>query len=246
MDLHDDIRRYWDDDAAGYDAVPNHHPTDPGVLAGWTAALAALLPTAPARVLDCGAGTGFLSLTAARLGHEVVALDLSRVMLARLEAKASAEGLAVETVAGPAEHPPAGPFDAVIERHLLWTLREPVAALTAWREVAPHGTLVSVECIWGAADPIERIRGLLRSRAARLAGRHHDHHAPYPAHVTACVPLAGRTTPATVAASVQEAGWRAPRLQRLQDVEWAMRLTLPPVLRAFGVAPVFAVVASAD
>ena len=245
MDLHDDIRRYWDDDAAGYDAVPNHHPTDPGVLAAWTAALATLLPPPRARVLDCGAGTGFLSLVAARLGHAVVAVDLSEEMLARLETKAAAEGLGVETFTGPAERPPSGPFDAVMERHLLWTLPDPVAALAAWRDVAPHGTLVSVEGIWGPADPIERLRGLLRSRAARLTGRH-EHHAPYPSHVTARVPLAGRTTPSTVVTSVQEAGWRGPRLQRLHDVEWAMRLTLPPVLRAFGVAPVFVVVASAD
>ena len=84
MAILDDIRRFWDDDAATYDNAPGHRPTSPAVQAAWTAALEALLPPPPARVLDCGAGTGFLSLIAARLGHRVTALDLSPQMLAKL------------------------------------------------------------------------------------------------------------------------------------------------------------------
>jgi SAM-dependent methyltransferase len=245
VDIIDDVRTYWEADAAGYDAVPSHHPVDPGVRAAWSEAVARHLPPPPARVLDCGAGTGFLTLIAARLGHQVVSLDLSERMLARLRAKADAENLAVEVVVGAADRPPAGPFDAVMERHLLWTLRDPVDALHAWRSVAPHGRLLSVEGIWGAADPVEKVRGWARTGTARLLGRHHDHHAPYPAHVLAQAPLANRTTPTTVVQAVEEAGWRRARMERLSDVEWATRLTLPALLRALGIPPVFVVVASA-
>src|SRR5689334_13990014 len=83
-------RSYWDTDAATYDKAAGHAPRDPVEIAAWTAAMAAALPARPARVLDVGAGTGFLSLLAARLGHEVVALDLSSEMLDRLAAKAVA------------------------------------------------------------------------------------------------------------------------------------------------------------
>jgi ubiquinone/menaquinone biosynthesis C-methylase UbiE len=245
MAILDDIRAYWDADAAGYDAVPNHHPVDLGVRAAWAAAVARHLPPPPARVLDCGAGTGFLSLVAARLGHSVVSLDLSEAMLGRLRSKAIAEGLQIDVVAGPAERPPDGPFDAVIERHLLWTLADPIGTLRAWRSVAPNGRLLAVEGLWGPADPVERVRGWTRSQVARLLGQRHDHHAPYPAHVLAQTPLAGRTTPAAVTRTIEEAGWRASCVERLADVEWTLRLTLPPLLRPFGVAPVFIAVASA-
>ena len=157
MAILDEIRRFWDDDAATYDNAPGHRPRSPAVQAAWTAALDSLLPPAPARVLDCGAGTGFLSLIAARLGHRVTALDLSSAMLAKLGTAADAEGLDIDVVVAPAHEPPVGPepFDAVIERHLLWTLPDPLAALSAWRAAAPGGRLVAVESLWGEAPVLE-------------------------------------------------------------------------------------------
>ena len=100
---------------------------------------------------------------AARLGHRVTALDLSSQMLAKLTTVAAAEGLDIAVVVAPAHEPPDAPdgggFDAVIERHLLWTLPDPVAALRAWRAVAPAGRLVAIESMWGDADPLEVLRG---------------------------------------------------------------------------------------
>ncbi len=166
MDLADSVRRFWDADAATYDRSPDHGAATPTERAAWAAALARLLPPPPARVLDAGAGTGFLSLAAARLGYQVAAVDLSPGMLARLRESAEREGLTVEVVEGGAEQPPPGPFDAVIERHLLWTLPDPLAALAAWREAAPAGRLVLFEGLWGKVDPIERA---LRRGAGRRA-----------------------------------------------------------------------------
>ncbi|MHB1536288.1 MAG: class I SAM-dependent methyltransferase, partial [Acidimicrobiales bacterium] len=116
----DEIRSYWDADAATYDDATNHRPTSPAERAAWAGALSRLLPSAPARVLDCGAGTGFLSLLAARLGHQVTALDLSGAMLERLRERADGEGLEIDVREGSATEPPPGPFDVVMERHLLW------------------------------------------------------------------------------------------------------------------------------
>src|SRR5579863_6087944 len=109
-DVLGDIRRFWDDDAAVYDDSPGHRPRDAAVVAAWAHTLAGLLPPPPTRVLDCGAGTGFLSLIAARAGHHVTALDLSPRMLQQLSVAAEAEGLAVTTVVAPADAVPAGTF----------------------------------------------------------------------------------------------------------------------------------------
>jgi SAM-dependent methyltransferase len=180
-DLTGKVRAYWDADAATYDHSADHGPGSPAQRAAWSAALHRLLPAAPSRVLDVGAGTGFLALAAARLGHRVTALDLSGGMLERLRAAADHDGLEVEVVQGGAEAPPPGPFEAVVERHLLWTLPDPGAALAAWRAVAPEGRLVLFEGLWGGADQLEALRAQGREGLRKLRGEpdhHHDHYDP--------------------------------------------------------------------
>jgi len=243
MGMLDDIRSYWDTDAATYDASRQHRPTDGAVVAAWTAALEAALPPVPARVLDCGAGTGFLTVIAARLGHHVTALDLAPEMLRRLEERAAAEGLAVETVVAPATEPPAGPFDAVVERHLLWTLPDPGAALAAWRAAAPKGRLVLVESLWGDADPVEALRGRARALLRSVRRTPSDHHAEYEPQLRDALPLGNGTPPRRLAELVGSAGWATVRLVRLRDVEWAERLALPLPERLVGPSPRFVLTA---
>jgi SAM-dependent methyltransferase len=244
MTILDEIKQYWDDDAASYDDSPGHRPTSAAVRAAWTAALADLLPSAPARVLDCGAGTGFLSLIAARLGHAVTALDLSPKMLERLHAAAVIQGLDIEVVHAPADEPPTG-FDVVIERHLLWTLPDPRSALRAWLAAAPRGRLVAIESMWGRDDPLEAVRGRGRELLRRLRRTPSDHHRPYPNELRRALPMGSGTHPRTVATLVTGSGWPNPRLVRLRDVEWTARLELPLPDRFLGVSPRFAVVADA-
>ncbi|WP_336346044.1 class I SAM-dependent methyltransferase [Halalkalicoccus ordinarius] len=78
----------WDTIAAGYDefVTPTHRPVSKAALD--TAGLHQGM-----RFLDVAAGTGALSLPAARLGADVVATDISPAMVERLEARAKEEGV---------------------------------------------------------------------------------------------------------------------------------------------------------
>jgi SAM-dependent methyltransferase len=248
MTLLDEIRQYWDVDSATYDQAAHHRPTDPMVRAAWAGSMEDALPPTPSRVLDCGAGTGFLSLIAARLGHHVTAVDLSTGMTDRLRSAAEAEGLDIKVVITSAETPPlpdgAAGYDAVMERHLLWTMPDPAGALRAWREATvPGGRLVLVESFWGTHDPIERRRSKVHQLIRKARARPSDHHRPYDPEVNAALPLAGGTPPARLIEMVEAAGWANPRLRRMEDVEWAERCALPMPDRIVGVTPRYTVIA---
>jgi SAM-dependent methyltransferase len=243
VELNDRVRAYWDADAATYDDSPDHGAASPAERAAWNAALVRLLPAPPSHVLDVGAGTGFLSLACARLGHRVTALDLSSGMLDRLRAAAERDDLAVEAVEAAAESPPPGPFDAVVERHLLWTLPDPGAALAAWRAAAPAGRLVLFEGLWGRADPVEHLLEQTREGVRRLRREPDHHHDRYDPAVVEALPLAGGTHPDRLVELVEATGWGPARLERLRDIEWARLLRQPPAARLLGVTPRFAVVA---
>lgn len=235
------IRRFWDEDAASYDRTPGHYPQTSAEWAAWRGALEFLLPPAPSRVLDVGAGTGFLSMAAAGLGHVVTAVDLSEQMLARLTAKASAQQLAVTAVHARADEVPREGFDAVMSRHLLWTLPDPEAVLRAWRAAAPSGRLLLVESLWGEGQSAaDRIRVHGRRLARRLAAAPSGHHAEYDESITGALPFAAGLPPERLVELVQRAGWQTPRLRRLADVEWILGRRLPWPERLFGTLPLYA------
>jgi SAM-dependent methyltransferase len=227
-DVHDRIREFWDRDSITYDDSSSHSVSDPVEAAAWRAALRRVLPEPGARVLDAGAGTGALTFLAAELGYDVTALDLSEGMLAKAREKAEERNLDVTFVVGPALDPPPGPFAAVMERHVVWTMPDPVAVLRAWRGVVePGGRLVLFEGVWRPVTPADRIRVVAAEGLRKVRGAEPHHHAPYPEDVMAQLPLAGMSSPAPLLDAVHEAGWRAIRIERLRDVEWAVELREP-------------------
>jgi SAM-dependent methyltransferase len=244
--LEDRIRGYWDADAAFYDRSGSHSGAEPVEAAAWRAALLRHLPPPPATVLDVGAGTGTMSLFAAELGYQVTALDLSPRMLERAQAKARVRGLDLAAVVGEASNPPPGPFDAVMERHVLWTTPDPVRALSAWREAAPVGRLVSFEGIWAMDGTVGHVRRVAARALQALLRIPDHHHREYEPHVLASLPLAGIQTPEPMVAAAAQAGWRQIRVERLRDVEWARRMGAESRLLGWlRTAPQFALVAQA-
>lgn len=227
-DVHDRIREFWDRDAATYDRSASHSASDPLEAAAWRAALRRALPEPPATVLDAGAGTGSLSLLAAELGYHVTSLDLSEGMLSKAREKAEARGLELSFEVGSAMAPPAGPFDAIMERHLLWTMPDPVGALRAWRDVSvPGGRLVIFEGVWDSSAPTDRARHAAAGAVRRVMGVADHHHATYPDEVLEALPFARMPSPTPLIEAVRDAGWTGARIQRLRDVEWAARLHDP-------------------
>lgn len=84
----DQVRDAWDAVAEGFD----QHMTPQALTIGEH--LVSLLDIRPGlRVLDVGAGSGGLSIPAARTGADVVAVDIAPTMVERLAARAAAEGL---------------------------------------------------------------------------------------------------------------------------------------------------------
>jgi len=82
----------WNAIAIGYDefVTPSHIDLGAGALrrAGLRAGM---------RFLDVAAGSGALSIPAARLGAQVLSVDISRTMVERLQARARKEGLNLES-----------------------------------------------------------------------------------------------------------------------------------------------------
>lgn len=83
------LRSAWDRLARGYDAFVT--PTSNWELAEDALRQVDLKPGM--RLLDIASGSGALSIPAARMGADVLALDISPAMIAHLETRAQAEGL---------------------------------------------------------------------------------------------------------------------------------------------------------
>ncbi|MGW4469781.1 class I SAM-dependent methyltransferase [Nonomuraea sp. NPDC004354] len=150
------IAAFWDSSADTFDDEPDHGLRDPHVRAAWARRLAGWLPGPSADVLDLGCGTGSLTLLLAQLGHHPTAIDLSPRMIAQAERKLSEAGFAVPLIVGDAGDPPGvgrHAFDAIVVRHLVWTLPAPEEALRRWLDLLrPDGRLILVEGRWGGSD----------------------------------------------------------------------------------------------
>ena len=131
-----------------------------------------------------------------------------------------------------------------MERHVVWTMPDPVAVLSAWREVVvPGGRLVLFEGVWGSGTPVQLAKDRASELLRRALGVQHDHHASYPEDVLAQLPLARMMSPAPLIEAVFRSGWRGVRIKRLGDVEWASAQRQPWPLGWLEAHPRYALIA---
>lgn len=159
----DEIKRvvgeYWHTRAGEYDGAPQHVLATAEFERRWLELLAGLVPAGTLRVVDAGCGTGYLSLLFAVLGHAVTGVDQSPAMLEEARAKGEARGLSVDWRVGDVDALPVddGSADVVAERHVLWTMPEPLRTLRDWhRALRPGGVLVHVGGDWSNLIPAAR------------------------------------------------------------------------------------------
>jgi SAM-dependent methyltransferase len=147
-------------------------------------------------VLDVGTGPGQIAMDLARLGHRVTGIDIVPEMVDRARSESAGASNPPVFRRGDATEPPfpAGSFDAVVARHLLWTLPEPERALRNWRRLLRPGGRVAV-AIW--VPPTRPDRGAGRPSAA----------GPYSAGTVAALPLAGKNSPGPSSAALTGVGF---------------------------------------
>jgi ubiquinone/menaquinone biosynthesis C-methylase UbiE len=207
------MREYWDSVAEDYASADLFNSTET-LRTIWLSLLARLFPpTEPLKILDIGCGSGFVALSLGELGHRVTALDISPEMLRICQASADARGLTdFAVVLGEAENPPAaiGPVDAVISRHVLWTLPWPEQALKAWVGLTkPGGRVLSIDSLWSP----ELVRDMNGQE--------------YPPEVTRILPLLHARTIEPARNLWQRAGLENVMVERLSWIDEALRAEPP-------------------
>ena len=148
METKDVITARWDRSSKTYDSRPGHGIQSEREKEAWKSLLNRSLGDEPLDVLDVGCGTGVLSLLLSEMGHNVIGIDLSEGMLGRAKKKAYDHNLRAEFRLGDAENLSFenASFDAVINRHLLWTLLNPERAVAEWKRVLrPGGKLIIID-----------------------------------------------------------------------------------------------------
>ncbi|WP_376087368.1 class I SAM-dependent methyltransferase [Roseomonas sp. CCTCC AB2023176] len=236
--LKDEIAAYWTERSATFDEDVAHRIPDGPVAEAWKALIRAGLGDLHGqRVLDLGCGTGEITRMLRALGAEVTGLDLSEAMLARARAKNG--GPHHRAFLGDAESLPDrdATYDAVVTRHLVWTLPDAPAAFAEWHRVLrPGGRLLIVDGDFVSYTAIGRLK---RAIAARLAPAPSRPGADTAARIQSQVHYSAGLRPDALRADLARAGFAGFRdhpvgaLYRimLRDASLATRLRLSAPVR---------------
>ncbi|WP_027485903.1 class I SAM-dependent methyltransferase [Allorhizobium undicola] len=146
-DLREEIKAYWSLRAETFDSQPGHEIFSEEERAAWQALLRRHLGEGRGRrALDLACGTAVVSHLLDDLGFAVTGMDWAEPMLERARAKADARGRTIRFFMGDAENTleADASYDVITNRHLVWTLVDPLAAFREWHRVLKPGGKVLI------------------------------------------------------------------------------------------------------
>lgn len=171
--LKEDIREYWSRRAETFDLAFGHRIPPGPEFDAWQKPIRDALGARALRVLELACGTGEVTRLIHDLGHDVTALDFSEAMLAVARRKhAGKEHL--RFILADAENPmePDEAYDAIVCRHLVWTLTTPQQALREWHRVLkPGGVLLVFDGDWMRPTRVGSIASWLIARIDAVIGK---------------------------------------------------------------------------
>lgn len=173
--IRDEIRDYWSERAATFDDQVGHEIFSERERSAWHALLRRHLGAGDGRrALDLASGTGVISHLLDDLGFDVTGLDWAEPMIERARAKARTRGANIRFLMGDAERTmePAGSYDVIVTRHLVWTLVDPLAAFRDWHAVLkPGGRVLIVDGDFASPTLVGRLAAAIAAAATRVGLR---------------------------------------------------------------------------
>ncbi|WP_296747177.1 class I SAM-dependent methyltransferase [Mesorhizobium sp.] len=170
--LKDEIREYWSKRSETFDVAFGHRIPRGPEFDAWQKQIRDHLGPKPLRVLELACGTGEVTALIHDLGHDVTALDFSEAMLAVAKTKQAAKDR-LRFLLADAENPmePEASYDAIICRHLVWTLTDPAKAFNEWHSLLrPGGILLIFDGDWAKPTSLGRVASSLISMIDRFQG----------------------------------------------------------------------------
>lgn len=171
--LKEEIRDYWSRRAETFDQSPLHGMHAPGEKAAWLDLIGShVAAPAGADVLELAFGTGEITSVLLALGFRVTGLDLTEAMLRKAKAKhAGASDLSLFLGDAEDTREDDESHDAIVMRHLVWTLVDPMAAFRDWyRVVRPGGRIVIIDGDFAEISLFKRWRRKLAQWMERREG----------------------------------------------------------------------------
>lgn len=170
--LKEQIRAYWSERAKTFDRAFGHGIFSDHEFHAWQEPIRTTLGTSPLRVLELACGTGEVTKLIHDLGHDVTALDFSEAMLEVARAKHACKRR-LRFLLADAENTmePDQSYDAIVCRHLVWTLTEPEKTFREWRRLLKSGgKLLIYDGDWAKPTPIGKIAAVLVAAIDRFVG----------------------------------------------------------------------------